>query len=440
VDEQLRALPHDLIAEQSVLGGMMLSKQALWDVAGLLEAGDYYQPKHEEIHVAIIALMQRDEPVDAITVGDELARTGRLNAVGGAPYLHELTGIVPTAANAGFYAEIVREKAIRRRLVEAGTRIAQMGYSTVGVASEQAETARAALDAAASNSSSDIEAIGRALPVVVEELNAQPKVVETPWREVNELIGGLRPGGLYVVGARPGEGKTIVGMQIAQNLARLGPVAFSSLEMSQSQLLERLIALRAKVHMGRMARHDLTPEDWQSLARVRGDIERMPLYVDDRSGVTITQIKAFARSVKRRGEMAGVVVDYLQLITGGDRSKPRHEVVGEISRQLKIMARELECPVVALSQLNRESAATGKGKRAPTAADLRESGSIEQDADVVMLLQRQQVNDVPIDRLDVIVAKNRHGETGKRVLLWEGQYARVTSQRWSPTGGLDIPA
>lgn len=433
-----RIPPHDMVAEQSILGAMMLAASAVHAVTAIVQAGDFYVPKHGLIFGAITVLAERGEPVDAITVADELQKAGVLARAGGAAHLHELTGLVPTAANAAFYADIVREKAIRRRLVEAGIRITNMGYTTTGEAVEVAEDARGELEHAAQNARSDLRAIGKAFAEVVDDLSAAPSFVETPWREINDIIGGLRKGGLYVVGGRPGDGKTIVGLQLAQQLAYSGPVAFSSLEMSEGELLKRLIALKGKVHLGPISKHRLSDEDWQRVASVRGDIERMPLFVDDRSGVTITQIKAHARSAQRRGQLAGVVVDYLQLITGGARDRPRHEVVGEISRQLKVLARELECPVVALSQLNRES--VGKQKRAPSLADLRESGTIEQDADVVLLLQRQMdEDDRPGDRLNVHIAKNRHGPANvMKTLLWEGQYARVMSQGWG-FGGYALP-
>ena len=420
--------PQDLLAEQSVLGAMMLSRSAVFDVLGVLEGADFYTPRHEFIWNAISVLAGAGEPVDAITVGDQLGRDGLLGKAGGAEYLHQLTGIVPTAANAAFYADIVREKAIKRRLVEAGIRITQMGYSSEGEAVELAESARAELDVAASNARAEVSTIGSVFNQVFDSMQTKAPFILTPWREINDLLGGIRRNALYVIGARPGEGKTMMGMQLAEVLARTGPVAFSSLEMSTDQLLMRLIASRARVHMTPLMNGFLTDEHKVKIAEVRSDIQALPLFVDDRSGVTVTQIKAFARSVSRKGRLAGVVVDYAQLITGGNRNQQRWEVVGEISQQLKVLSRDLECPVILLAQLNRESV---KGRRAPTLADLRESGSLEQDADVVLLMQREHdKNDEATDRLNVYVAKNRHGRTGMRSLLWEGQFARLASQSW----------
>ena len=341
---------------------------------------------------------------------------------------------VPTASNAAYYAGLVKQGAVKRRLVEAGTQIVQMGSATEGDAFELAELARAAVDEAANSARVEVAPIGDGVEAVVESLRAKPRFLETPWPNINALINGYRPGALYVIGARPGAGKTIMGLQSAVFLAGSGHVAFSSLEMDTADLTKRIFALAGNIHMSAMTRSDLTAKEWEAIADLRPHIRKMPLFIDDRSGVNITQIKAFARSVSRRGKLSAVVVDYLQLIIGTDSRKPRHETVAEISRQLKIMARELDVPVIALSQLNRESEAKGGGmRRLPTLSDLRESGSIEQDADVVMLLQRGMDPDTetPNDELDVVIAKNRHGSTGQVTLLWEGHFARVTTMPWT---------
>ncbi|UOE46091.1 replicative DNA helicase [Agromyces larvae] len=430
-----RTPPFDEQAERSVLGSMLLSRRALVEVLALVSAEDFWVPRHELVFAAAAALADRGDPVDLVTVSDELTRTGQLERAGGVGLLSEVTSEVPTAANAGWYAEIVRAKAVKRRLIDVGARITQLGFADDEDPAAAIEAARAAVDAAGRERLVEFAPIGAKFGDFVEDLSQKPRFVPTPWREVNEYIGGLRPGCLYVVGARPGEGKTMVGVQIAHELAGTGPVAFSSLEMSTEQLLTRLVAFRGKVHLGPMSRHELSDEDWVKVAGVRHEVQHLPLFIDDRSGVTISQITAFARAVRQQHQRcAGVVVDYLQLVPSQERGRPRWEVVGEHSRQMKILARELDCPVVVLSQLNREP--VGRVRRAPTIADLRESGAIEQDADVVLLLQRQlEADDRPGDRLNVHVSKNRHGNTGMRSLLWEGQFARVVSQTWF--GGWD---
>ena len=417
--------------ERSVLGGMMLSKSAVWDVLDILDPSDFADWRHETIFRAVSALAHRNEPTDAISVSAELDRMNELAKIGGSAELHVMTSDVPTASNAGYYADIVKQGAIKRRLVEAGTRIVQEAQNE-GDAFELAESARAEVDRAASSARIEISSVGDDIDDVISRLKEQPRFIESPWKSINALINGFRPGALYVIGARPGSGKTIMGLQAAVGLAKHGHVAFSSLEMDRADLTKRMFALKGSIHMSSLTRNVLTPSEWATIDDLKPRIHKMPLFIDDRSGVTITQIKAFARTVSRRGELSAVVVDYLQLITGTDSRKPRHETVAEISRQLKIMSRELNVPVIALSQLNRESEAKHGARRLPTLSDLRESGSIEQDADVVLLLQRGiDEFEQPSDELDVVIAKNRHGSTGKVTLLWEGQFARVTTAPWS---------
>ena len=432
-----RIPPNDEMAEQSVLGGLMLSTSAIWDVTGVVAGQDFYQPKHQVIFDAIMFLHSKGNPTDVITVSDYLTKMGNLDRAGGAPYLHTLTSLVPTAASSGYYAGIVSEKALLRRLVEAGTRVVQMGYGAEGEADDLVEQARAELDRVARITKANVRNIGATFQDVIVDLEASPKAVPTPWWQLDELIVGLVPGKLYVVGGRPGDGKTIVGLQMARALAARGNVAMCSLEMGQDELTQRLIASMAGVDMGSLARHTLTDEEWTKVAEVRPRIAPMPLFVDDRPGLSITQIKSFARSVARKGQLGGVVVDYLQLISGTSPKQSRYEIVSEVARQLKNMAKELGCPVIALSQLNRGEKNLGKSQREPTLSDLRESGEIENAADVVLLLQRHMEDDgKPGTNLKVIVAKNRSGLTGRRTLRWEARFARVVT---SPVAMYDAP-
>lgn len=431
---QERVAPHDSIAEQSVLGAVLISSRALSETSDILRGVDFYEPKHEVIYDAVVALAGAGSAVDAITVTDELIRTGKLGQVpGGAAYLHELTGIVPTAANAVFYAEIVREKAVHRRMITFGERVAQAGYLGQEDPGQQIEALRVEMEGLLGERAITLESIASRWDAYTEGLGTPPEYVPTPWHEINDLLGGLKPGGLYVIGARPGGGKSNAGLQIAATLADRGPVAFSALEMSTDQLLERLIAQQGQVAMTSLTRHDLSAADMAQLGLVKSRIERLPIYVDDRSGVTVQQVKSFARGVARKGEIAGVVVDYLQLISSHDKRMAAHEMIGEIARQLKIVARELNCPVLVLSQLNRESVqAKGKGQpsqRPPTLADLSKSDAIGHHADVVLMLQRKlEADGEPGDILEMFVAKNRHGRVGKRQLRWEGRFARITSK------------
>lgn len=429
-----RGEPRDIVAEQSVLGAAMISARAAAEVADVLRGTDFFEPKHETIFEAVAALHAGGHPVDAITVGDELQRTGKLPGVpGGVLYLHELTSIVPTASNAGFYAEIVREKAAHRRMIQFGEKVARAGYLGEGDPNDTIEQIRVELEGILGERTVTVDPISSKWTSYTEGLDSPPEYIPTPWHEVNDLLGGLKPGGLYVVGARPGGGKSNVGLQLAAALAERGPVAVSALEMSAEQLLERLIAQRGQIAMSSLTRHDLSNADRAQLGLVKPQIERLPLYVDDRSGVTVQQVKGFARGVARKGEIAGVVVDYLQLISSHDSRMKEHEMVGEITRQLKILARELGCPVIVLSQLNRDSV-QAKGKNQPSQrplalSDLAASDKIGHHADVVLMLQRKlEADGEPGDVLQMYVAKNRHGRVGRRDLRWEGRFARVTSK------------
>lgn len=414
-------------AERSVLGAAMLSRKALDEILPMIQPEDFERWQDAEIWRSIQALSNASQGVDAITVADELLRRGDLERVGGAHALHELTGEVPTAANAGYYAEIMLADALKRRLREGSIAVAQVASGT-GDPEEISENARAIIDQATKRGIRDASAIVDTLDETLARLAEPPLYHSTVWKHLNDLISGWMPGGLYVVAARPGDGKTIIGLQSAADLTRHGAVAFSSLEMSTEDLTKRLFAMRGGIHMTNLSRNSLSPAAWDAVAQLRPEIAKMPLFIDDRSHVTVAQIRAHARAVARRhGQLGAVVVDYLQLISGSDSRRPRHEVVGEISRSLKIMARELQVPVIALSQLNRNSASGAR----PTLGDLRESGTIEQDADAVILLQRERdPNGNPTDELAVIVAKNRQGRTGEFPLVWEGEFARVSTAPW----------
>lgn len=412
----------DIAAEQSVLGAMMLSREAVTDVAEVLQGPDFYRPAHETIYRTILGLQTAGQPVDVITVGDALSRDGEVERVGGHPYLHELMQACPTPSTAVFYAEIVGKHALRRRLSMAGQKIRDMA-SQPGDEAELVELARKVVDSTSKATTSTVQSFGETIDVMLDALDEEPNHVPTPWSAVNDIIGGLRPGGLYVVGARPSVGKSVVALQLAKALTAHGSVAFSSLEMSETDVQIRAVSADLRIDLRRLIERDLLVSDWEKIRARRAAWQNVPLFVDDRSGVTITDIKRFARSVNRRQPLSGLVVDYLQLMAqpSGD-GRARHEFVADMSRQLKILAMDMNIPVIALSQLNRGS--TQRADNMPQISDLRESGAVEQDADVVILLHREIMGEKSGD-MGMLIAKNRHGSTGLASLDFWGHYCSV---------------
>jgi len=402
------APPQDVDAERSTLGAMMLSREVIQDVTDLVSGPDFYRPAHETIFRTILELVARREPVDVVTVSDALSRDGDVERVGGIAYLHDIAQGCPTPSAGGYYAGIVAKQAVRRRMVTAGHKIAMMANQP-GDEGELVELARKEVDATSKATTSTVQSFGETIDSMLDQLDEKPDYIPTPWAAVNEIIGGLRPGGLYVVGARPSVGKSVVALQLAKAMTAKGSVAFSSLEMSESDVQMRAVSADLRIDLKRLIERDLTAGDWAKIRDRRAAWQDVPLFVDDNSGVTITDIKRFARSVNRRKPLAGLVIDYLQLMSqpAGD-NRPRHEFVSDMSRQLKILAMEMKIPVIALSQLNRGS--TQREDKMPTISDLRESGSIEQDADVVILLHREIMGEKRGD-LAMLVAKNRNGAT-----------------------------
>lgn len=407
-------------AERNVLGAMMLNVAATWEIVDTVTAEDFNEPRHGDLYRVIGRLAAAGGPVDPIAVVDAATVEGILEGIGGAAYVFELHGLPGTWTNISYYGGIVVQAAVRRRLALAGELIADLGNSGAGDAFEQVEAARDCLAGVGVRSRLDIKPVGATFDALIDSLSEPPRYVPSPWKELNTLIGGFRPGGLYIVGARPGDGKTIMGLQIAGALARTGNVVYATLEMSEAELQKRLLAQYGSISMGALVNSKLTEKDWGRLEHARTMLDGMPLYIDDRAGSNISQIKAYVRATARKGTLAGVVVDYLQLIVSkpGDQ-RPRHEIVAEISRELKELARDLGVPVVALSQLNnRDGSKAGMG-------NLRESGAIEQDADVVILISRDKEDPDRQHILEVSVPKNRHGASGSLELMWEGYFSRV---------------
>ncbi|GAA4655804.1 replicative DNA helicase [Arthrobacter cryoconiti] len=432
-----RTPPQDLVAEQSVLGGMMLSKDAIADVVEVLRGNDFYRPSHESIYESIIDLYGRGEPADAVTVADELTKRGEIAKAGGAAYLHQLIQSVPTAANAGFYAEIVAERAVLRRLVTAGTKIVQMGYAQDGEVEDVVNAAQAEIFAVAERrATEDYVILKDVMESTVDEIEASGHKgegmtgVPTGFYELDELTNGLHPGQMIVIAARPAVGKSTFALDWARSAAithNMATVVFS-LEMGRNELAMRLLAAEATISLQDLRKGTVKDDQWSKIATTMGKMNDAPLFIDDSPNMSLMEIRAKCRRLKQQHDLKLVILDYLQLMSSGKRVESRQQEVSEFSRALKLLAKELQVPVVALSQLNRGS--EQRTDKRPMVSDLRESGSIEQDADMVILLHREDIYDKESARAgeaDVIVAKHRNGPTKTIVVGFQGHYSRFAN-------------
>jgi replicative DNA helicase len=427
-----RTPPQDLMAEQSVLGGMLLSKDAISDVVEIIRERDFYRPAHEIIYNAIVDLYGRGEPADPITVSAELAKRGEITKAGGAPYLHTLISSVPTAANAGYYARIVRDRAIMRRLVDAGTKIVQLGYSEEGEIDEVVDQAQAEVyQVTERRASEDYVQLSELLPAALDEIEAiqsgvKAEGVKTGFKDLDALTHGLHPGNMIVLAARPAVGKSTLGLDIARHAAIYDgkTSAIFSLEMSRSEITMRMLSAEARVSLNSIRSGTLTDDEWGRLAKRMGEISEAPLFIDDSPNLSLMEIRAKARRLKQRNDLKLIVIDYLQLMTSGKRVESRQQEVSEFSRNLKLLAKELEVPVIAISQLNRSP--EQRADKKPMLSDLRESGSIEQDADMVILLHRDDVYEGSArnGEADLIVAKHRNGPTRTITVAAQLHFAR----------------
>ncbi|WP_433382672.1 replicative DNA helicase [Streptosporangium sp. CA-115845] len=432
-----RSMPHDIDAEQSVLGALLIAPRYVDEVAASIRPGDFYRPSHQIIASVIYDLNARGEAIDAVTVLDALARRGEPTRVGGAAYLHTLTAVVPTAANVGYYVRIVRERAQLRGLIEAGTRIASYGYTGDGDGVE-ALLAQAHQDllAVEAGDVDDLVGVDALMPDLLDGLERGDTSdrVPLPYLDLNELLGGLKGGQLVIVGARPAVGKSVVALDIARHAAlRCGlPVFFASLEMSARELGRRMLAAEGRVMLDHLENNQLTEEDWQKVTEAGARIAESPhLVIDETPNVSVERLRARLRKMARSevGAARLLIVDYLQLmrplaVSGRKSPENRQVEVAEMSRDLKLLAKEFDIPVVVLAQLNR--GVEQRAEKKPMISDLRESGALEQDADVVILLSREADQESSArGELDLIVGKNRAGRTGVVSVAFQGHHARA---------------
>ena len=432
-----RVPPHNLDAEESVLGALLLSRDALNTVAELgLTGAEFYKPAHQHIYEAIRSLTASGQPVDVVTVADELRRAGLLDELGGSPYLIELQSRTPAISNAGRYAKIVQDTALARRLIAVSSEIAEMAYGEGDDVVRMLDAAESKMFEVAERRVTDsTRPINTILTDVMNNLEdlyeRRSSITGTPtgFPDLDELLNGLQPSTLNIIGARPSMGKTALALCMAINVAKHTrlPVLFFSLEMGHFELAQRVLSIEAKVDSKKIRTGNLEQADWSKISGAIGRLE-VELLIDENPNVTVMEIRAKARRVKARsGGLGLIVVDYLQLMSGTGAENRQLEI-SEISRGLKILARELETPIIALSQLSR-NLETRADKR-PMLSDLRESGSIEQDADVVMFIYRDEVYNPESSekaKAEVIVSKHRAGPIGGVPLVFLKEYTRFES-------------
>jgi replicative DNA helicase len=435
--------PQNLEAEESVLGAMLLSPGAIGAVSEILDAGDFYRESHARIYLAAVGLYARGEPVDAITLVDELEERGELEEVGGRSRIHELAALVPATANASHYARIVREMATLRGLIRTGAEIARLGWERPGPTEELVDRAEQVLfELSQSRVSSEFSHIEELLKDSFERITALYEAgadvtgVASGFRDLDRLTSGFQPGNLVIVAARPSMGKSALGLCIAANLSvrHEVPVALFTLEMSKAEVTQRLMCSEAKVESQRLRTGKLAAEDWPRLTAACDKLAKAPIYVDDTGSITMMEIRAKARRLKSRETNLGlIVVDYLQLMTSGSTVENRVQEVSQISRNLKVLARDLDVPILAMSQLSR--AVEQRHDKRPILSDLRESGSIEQDADLVLFIYRDEYYNEDSDQqglAEVHLAKHRNGPTDSIKLSFLKRYAKFADLATAP--------
>ena len=429
--------PQNLDAEESVLGAMMLSPGAIGAVSEVLSAGDFYRASHGVIYKAALDLYAKGEPVDAITLCDELERRGELEEIGGRTRINELAALVPTPSSAGHYAKIVREMATLRGLVRAGQEIARLGMEREGLAAEELvdKAESVVFDLSQERVAGEFTHIEDLLKDSFERITALYEAgadvtgIASGYRELDRLTSGFQPGNLIVVAARPSMGKSAFGLCVAANLAvrQNVPVALFTLEMSKMEVTQRLMCSEAKVESQRLRTGKLAQEDWPRLTAACDKLSKAPIFVDDTGSITLMEIRSKARRLKMREANLGlIVIDYLQLMTSGTSVESRVQEVSQISRSLKVLARDLDVPIIAISQLSR--AVEQRHDKRPILSDLRESGSIEQDADLVMFIYRDEYyNGEESDQqglAEVHLSKHRNGPTDTIKLSFLRRFAK----------------
>src|SRR5687768_5798203 len=440
-----RLPPQNIEAEQSVLGSILIDRDAIVRVAGFLQPEDFYREAHRTVYQAALDLFERREPADLVLLCDELERRGRLEQVGGPAYLTSLINLVPTAVNVEYYGHVVERCAILRRLITAGGQIAGDAYDMQHDAEQAVDKAEQILFALTQRRRArEFIPISEVLEHYFDQIDyihqhrGQTFGVPTGFTKLDELTGGLQRSDLIVLAARPGMGKTSFALNMATHAALKSniPVGIFSLEMSKDQLVQRLICSQAEIDSHRLRTGFIEEGEWAKIAQAIGELSEAPIYIDDTPGISVMELRTKARRLQAEHDLGFIIVDYLQLMQGR-RSENRVQEVSDISRSLKELARELNIPVLAAAQLNRS--VEQRPRNRPQLSDLRESGSIEQDADIVMFISREELFDPETTRkgtADIIVAKHRNGATADIELKYissQTRFANVVENRYAPS-------
>ncbi len=426
--------PHSIEAEESVLGAMILDKDAITEVTDIIKDVDFYREAHKEIFGAIIELYNKNQPVDLVTVSDQLITIGKLEETGGIEYLADLTSAGVVTTNARYYAKIIDEKSTLRRLIRASSEIIESGYETQDAALVLDQAEKTIFDISQKQNKEGMTAIKEVLVNAYDEIERMYEHeggltgITTGFIDLDMKTSGFQRSDMILVAARPSMGKTAFSLNLCHNAALKGDgcVAIFSLEMSKEQLVQRLLSSESHIPLGKIRNGELEEQDWIDLTKGMSTLSNAKIFIDDTPAVTVMEVRAKCRRLKMEHGLDMVMIDYLQLMSGNAES--RQQEISNISRGLKGLAREVDCPVVALSQLSR--APELRADHRPILSDLRESGAIEQDADVVMFLYRDEYYFPESEKKgigELIIAKQRNGETGTVELTWLGQYTKFVN-------------
>jgi replicative DNA helicase len=438
MEDKMKIPPHSVESEQSILGSILLDKHAMVTVSEIIKPEDFYKEAHKIIYDAMMSLSNKGEPIDLITLTEALKKDDSLDIVGGISYLTSLSTIVPTTSNVKYYADIVKEKSVFRKLIRASNDILNLGYNNATKIEEILEQAEKKIfDISQEKASDDFKGINEVLMSAYDSLedlyNNKGGVtgITTGFTDLDKKINGLQRTDLILIAARPAMGKTAFSLNLVQNSALQAGIsaAVFSLEMSKEQLVQRMLSAQSTVELKKLKTGNIDENDWPRIIDSMAVLSNSKIYIDDTPGITIPEMRSKCRKLKMEKGLDLILIDYLQLMEGDGKNESRQQEISKISRSLKMIAKELNCPVVALSQLSR--APEQRSDHRPMLSDLRESGAIEQDADIVMFLYRDEYYNPDSDRKnigEVIIAKNRHGETGTAELVWLGEIQKFANK------------